>query len=317
MIFEQYKRPAVVSQAPSAVLMVRPHHFTPNPQTVKDNAFQAQASEGVDVAKRAYDEVSQVATVLADRGVDVHLFEDRSRSTPDSVFPNNWLTTHADGKLGLYPMFCENRRGERRQDIIDFLRSHYLVSSVIDYSAFENQGQFLEGTGALVLDHQSRVAYAARSHRMNDAMLSQFCQDFGYEAVVFDAVDNRGVAIYHTNVMMCVGTHYALVALENIANVEQKVALRKRLESTGKVVISLSEAQISEFAANALELATPSGSILAMSQSALTAFTQSQREQLEQWVDIVPFAIPTIELAGGSVRCMLAGIHLAKKKNAS
>ena len=312
MICENNKSLEVLSiQAPSSVVMVRPHHFLPNPETEQDNAFQHRADEGANVAKRAYDEVTQVVNVLRARGVNVHLFEDNGHHTPDSVFPNNWFSTHADGQLGLYPMYCENRRAERRSDIIDYLQRHYSISGITDYSRFERQGVFLEGTGALVLDHQYKIAYAARSHRMDESLLASFCRQFGYQSVVFDSTDEEGIPIYHTNVMMCVGTAFVMVGLDTIKNESQKSQLIASINASGKVLVELTQQQIRQFAGNALELSTPNGPILALSQSAYSALSEAQRLQLSQWVDLVPFAIPTIELAGGSVRCMLAGVHFS------
>ena len=178
-------------QAPSAVIMVRPHRFRPNQQTLADNAFQADTGElDLDrVAASAFDEVSRAADVLKSAGVTVHLFEDDSDDRPDSVFPNNWISTHSGGHVALYPMFTPNRRRERRGDIVEHLKARYRVQDVIDYSGLEYDDVFLEGTGAMVLDHEFRIAYAARSNRADPVALERFCTNFGYEPMLFDAVD--------------------------------------------------------------------------------------------------------------------------------
>ncbi|MEM7669144.1 MAG: arginine deiminase-related protein, partial [Pseudomonadota bacterium] len=178
-------------QAPSAVVMIRPHHFRPNAQTAADNSFQT-APDGFDedaVARAAHDEATVAAARLADAGIRVHIFEDESRETPDSVFPNNWFSTHPGGHVAIYPMFPPNRRRERRMDVIEMLKRAYRVQEVVDYSGLEPDGLFLEGTGAMVLDHSDRVAYAVRSNRTDPVVLERFCAQFGYEPMVFDAED--------------------------------------------------------------------------------------------------------------------------------
>ncbi|MDH6237850.1 arginine deiminase-related protein [Cryobacterium sp. CG_9.6] len=300
------------AQAPSAAVLVRPHHFHPNPQTQADNSFQSAAVPGTDVslAGRAYDEVSLVATTLQNHGVTVHLFDDAHDASPDSVFPNNWFSTHAGGHVALYPMYAPNRRSERRSDIIEMLKERYRVQDVIDYSGLEQDDIYLEGTGAMVLDHVSRVAYVARSHRADPIALERFCTNFGYEPLVFDAVDEAGVACYHTNVMMCIGTDFALIGLDMITSPRRRQEIEERLAAHGRTVIGLSHAQIREFVGNAIELRGSEGRVLALSSRALRSLTTGQIATIEQSAQIVALDVPTIELAGGSVRCMIAGIHL-------
>ena len=307
-------RPQIYPHAPAAVVMVRPHHFTPNPQTAADNAFQRMDAEQAagEVARQAYAEVTQAARTLEQHGVRVHLFEDEQPGrTPDAVFPNNWFSTHAGGHVALYPMYSPNRRLERRSDVIEMLKAQYRVQDVIDYSGLEPDGLFLEGTGAMVLDHIARVAYTARSNRANPIALERFATHFNYEPLAFDAVDAQGRAVYHTNVLMCVATEFALVGLDLIPDAARRAHVQQRLEETGREVIALSAAQIGEFAGNALELSNGRERLLALSRRALASLSAGQVQCIERSARLVPLDVPIIELAGGSVRCMLAGIHLA------
>lgn len=302
-------------QAPRGVVMIRPHHFSPNAATAEDNAFQATDSgrSAAAIAIAAHGEVTRAAEALKAAGVAVHLFEDMGRATPDSVFPNNWFSTHSGGHVALYPMFSPSRRRERRQDVIEMLKQHYRVQDVIDYSGLEQDGVYLEGTGAMVLDHIERVAYAARSNRTKEVALERFCTHFNFEPVVFDAVDATSRPIYHTNVLMCVGTDFCLIGLDTIRDPARRAEIAERLVATGRAVIDLSHAQISEFAGNAVELQGTGGRVVAMSARALKALQPQQVAMLERFATILPLEVPTIELAGGSVRCMLAGIHLAAR----
>ncbi len=315
--------PSMLSiQAPPAVVMVRPHRFHPNPQTAADNAFQRQpadadagAGAALDrVARAAHDEASTAAATLQAHGVRVHLFDDDgSRDTPDSVFPNNWFSTHPGGHVALYPMALPNRRRERRADVIELLKAEYRVQDVIDYSGLEPDGVFLEGTGAMVLDHLARVAYTARSNRADPVALERFCTHFNYEPLAFDTADADGRPIYHTNVMMCIATEFALVGLDLIPDALRRAEVRRRLEESGRTVIELSRAQIGEFAGNAIELTGRDGRLLALSRRAADSLTAAQRGVVEASATLLPLSVPTIELAGGSVRCMLAGVHLARR----
>lgn len=297
--------------APRAVVMVRPHHFVPNPHTRVDNAFQSvPTGTPEEVARAAYDEVTAMAATLEAAGVTVHLHDDVGTTTPDSVFPNNWFSTEQCGAVALYPMYCPNRRAERRADILDDLARSYRVTQVHDFTGHELEDLFLEGTGSMVLDHRTRRAYACRSQRMSEPLLRRFCNEFAYEAVVFDALDDDGVPIYHTNVLMSVGTHTALVGLEAMPSTADRARVRAELESSGREVVDLTREQIAAFAGNAFELTTPAGNVLVMSARGVESLTGAQRSTLEASTPIVPVHIPTIEHAGGSARCMLAGIHL-------
>jgi hypothetical protein len=215
-------------------------------------------------------------------------------------------------------MYASNRRHERRADVLELLKSQYRVQTIVDYSGLEPDGIFLEGTGAMVLDHVSRVAYAARSHRADTHVLERFCTDFGYEPMAFDAVDSEGVPVYHTNVIACIGTEVAMIALEMIPDEQRRSEVRERLSVNGRNVVELTEQQIREFAGNAVELCgrTPEGRrryIMAMSARARRSLRPDQVAAIEESCEIVAIDIPTIELAGGSVRCMIAGVHLDRR----
>lgn len=307
-------------QAPAAVVMVRPHQFTPNPETEADNGFQSAVACGASphIRQAAYDEVTHAAARLQAEGVTVHLVDDTGeRDTPDSVFPNNWFSTHPGGHVAMYPMYSPNRRRERRWDVMELLKARYRVQDVIDYSGLEPDGLFLEGTGAMVLDHLERVAYTARSNRAHPVALERFCTHFNYEPMVFDTADAAGQPVYHTNVLMCVATDFALVGLALMKDPRRAAEVRERLAASGRDVLDLSADQIAHFAGNALELSTPSGRLLALSARAMAALRPEQVAVIERSARLVPLAVPTIELAGGSVRCMLAGIHLSPRAAAS
>lgn len=299
-------------QAPAAVIMIRPHNFAPNWQTAKDNSFQ-KSGDGLsskELAKTAYLEATKVAETLEKKGIGVHIFEDESAETPDSVFPNNWFSTHSGGHVAIYPMFAKNRRLERRYDVIEMLKEKYRVQDIIDYSGLEPDGLFLEGTGAMVLDHIDRVAYVTKSNRANPVALERFCTHFNYEPMAFDASDENGTPVYHTNVLMCIATDFVMIGLDMFDDANRRDEIVSRFESSGRQVIALSNDQIANFAGNALELQSRDRRVLAISSRAFEVLTDDQKAIIEKNTDILPLQIPTIELAGGSVRCMLAGIHL-------
>ncbi|WP_404383396.1 arginine deiminase-related protein [Knoellia locipacati] len=312
------------AQAPSAVVLIRAERFLPNPATAADNAFQRDVPAGqsdVAVSTTALAEMDALADALRAAGVTVHVFADEDHTRPDSVFPNNWLSTHAGGYVAVYPMYASNRRHERRADVLEMLKSDYRVQAIVDYSGLEPDGIFLEGTGAMVLDHVSRVAYTARSHRADIAVLERFCTDFGYEPMAFDAVDSEGVPVYHTNVIACIGTDVAMIALEMIHDEVRREQVRERLSVTGRTIVELTEEQIREFAGNAVELCgrTAEGRrryVMAMSARARRSLRPDQVAAIEESCEILAVDIPTIELAGGSVRCMIAGVHLDRRPTA-
>lgn len=300
-------------QTPSSVIMVRPHHFNINEQTEDDNAFQAKIVITKAHAKLAYQEITEAVKELERHGVHVHLFEGESKLTPDSVFSNNWFSCHSGGHIAIYPMKSEKRRSERRSDIMTMLKSQYRVRDIIDYSGLEADGLFLEGTGSMVLDHIERVAYAVQSNRTSLIALERFCTHFNYEPMVFDAADTKGTSIYHTNVLMSIGTDFALLGTNMISDMIRRDEIVSRLEASGRSIIHLTESQISNFCGNAIELQGKGGRLFALSKTAFDALEQSQISKIEESAMLLPLAMPTIELSGGSVRCTIAGIHLAKR----
>jgi len=302
-------------QAPSSVVMVRPHRFAVNPETGADNAFQAVPAEQDEaLAAAALSEFDAAVAALTGAGVTVHVFEDfGERDTPDSVFPNNWFSTHHGGRVAIYPMFAVNRRRERRTDVIELLKAEYRVQEVIDYSGLEYDNLFLEGTGAMVFDNAERVAYVAASHRADPVILERFCTAFGYEPMVFPTADAAGRPIYHTNVLMSVATDYALICLDAIADARRRDEVAQRLTESGRTVLQISFDQVNQFVGNAIELTGTDGRLLVLSARAEAALTPAQREVITASSRLVPLSIPTIELAGGSARCMIAGVHLSPR----
>jgi hypothetical protein len=304
-----------IQQSADAVLMIRPHGFYPNPETAADNAFQQAVAAGElpAISAAAQAEFDTAVETLRNADVTVHVVDDTATpEKPDAVFPNNWFSTHHDGRVALYPMYSAARRLERRHDVIDELRKHYRIADVIDYSACEGDGRCLEGTGSLVLDHVNKIAYASLSQRTHAEVLKQFCTDFGYEPVTFRSQSDDGRPIYHTNVMMCVGSDFALVGLQTIPDQAEREGVQNLLEAHGKEVIELTPEQIAEFAGNAIELHNEREKLLVLSARAAAALDDGQRESIERFARLVPLALPTIELAGGSARCMIATIHLPR-----
>jgi hypothetical protein len=305
----------MIEQSAKAVVMIRPFHFYPNPETASDNAFQreAAATDADAISKAAQSEFDQAVELLRGADVTVHVFEDTpSPEKPDAVFPNNWFSTHPDGRVALYPMYSPTRRNERRRDVIDELGKSYRINAVVDYSSYEQRGLHLEGTGSLVLDYVNRVAYVSLSKRSDRALVERFCQDFDFEPLLFESTSDDGRPIYHTNVVMCVGSEFALIGLDMIADPGQRETIQRRLEASGKKVIELDRAQIANFAGNALELRNDSEKLLVLSSRAAAALTTEQRSEIERHARLLPLALPTIEMAGGSARCMLAAIHLPR-----
>jgi hypothetical protein len=264
------------------------------------------------LAAAARSEFDGAVRTLRDAGLKVHVFEDTAEpEKPDAVFPNNWISTHHDGRVTLFPMYSELRRRERRQDIIEELRKTYKITDVIDYSSFEKKGCCLEGTGSLVLDHVNRIAYVSLSNRSNQKVIQRFADDFGYEAVTFISVGLEGQPIYHTNVMMCVGSEFAMVGLAMIPNKPERKQVRARLEASGKEIVELAPEQVANFAGNAIELHDSTGAkLLVLSTRAFRTLDQEQRTILTRHARPVLLELPTIELGGGSARCMIATIHL-------
>jgi hypothetical protein len=305
-------------QCADAVLMVRPQCFGFNPETAATNTFQrAPATPDEGAAARARSEFESVRLALASEGVTVLAADDtRTPSKPDALFPNNWVSFHADGTLVLYPMQCASRRLERREDLIEHVVAQlgFQVSHLLDLTYHEAQGRYLEGTGSLVLDHIERVAYACLSPRTHPEVVEEWASELKYEAVTFAAADANGVPLYHTNVLMCIGTRVAIIGSSAIAAADRERVLA-RLRASGREVIEISQDEIAAFAGNMLELGTwdealGDARVIIMSERARRALKSETFAQLSGCTDtLLSVPIPTIEtLGGGSVRCMLAEV---------
>jgi hypothetical protein len=300
--------------------MVRPAHFGFNPETAESNFYQQQdfrSSE--EIQQLALAEFDGFVALLKDQGVEVVVVEDSEFPLKtDAVFPNNWLSTHADGKVMLYPMCSLNRRLERRKEIIErLIELGFGISEIIDLSFFEEDGQFLEGTGSMVLDHQAKVIYACFSERTHPVPLAYVGKLLGYQVMAFEAaqeVDGKLTPIYHTNVMMHVGNDFAVVCLDSIIKAADRQKVKDTLIRSGKKVIPITIRQKFQFAGNMLEVSNEGGEkFTVMSQAALDSLNVGQIQEIEKYTTIISPAIPTIEkLGGGSVRCMMAEVFLPK-----
>lgn len=305
------------SQIAAAVLMIRPARFGVNAETAVTNAFQRSDMEVGDPQALAVQEFDVLVSALRRLGVHVEVFEDTPEPwTPDAVFPGNWVSFHADGSVYLYPLLAQNRRWERRLDVIEALRVQrgYQVHQIEDLSGAELEGRYLEGTGSLVLDREHHVAYACLSPRTDIKLLREWAAKLEYEPVSFHAADNSGKPVYHTDVMLCIGDRFALLCLASIREVSDRRRIQKRLEETGHEIIPITTQQMQEFAGNALQVGTRhGGSVLAMSMRAERSLTPTQRRAIEKYTRILSSPVNTIEFcAGGSVRCMLAEIFLPR-----
>jgi hypothetical protein len=315
--------PGQEPQSAGAVLMVRPARFGCNPQTAESNAFQAKPEllAGEDLQGVALREFHGLAEALERAGVEVLIASDSAQPPkPDAIFPNNWVSFHHDGTLALYPMLAPNRRWERRDEILQQVvrDGGFRVSRTVDLTHRESEDKYLEGTGSVVLDRVHRVAYACSSPRTDLDVLGEFAQQLDYELMTFDAVDAGGAAIYHTNVLMAIGTGFAVVCSESIVNDAHRTAVLSMLGATGHAIVEITPAQMAQFAGNVLELAAPKGRLIALSTTALGCLDPAQRRALESRATLIPAEIPTIErVGGGGVRCMLAEIHLPKRDTAA
>ena len=302
------------TQTAGAVLMIRPAHFGSNDETAGSNFFQRAAAGLRDAALRARREFDAVALALAAAGVQVHQFAgQRDSALPDEVFPNNWVSFHADGTAVLYPMLAVNRRRERRPDILAALADScgYRIERIVDLTSHEARREYLEGTGSLVLDRVHHIAYACRSPRTHEHVLAEFARALRYEVVPFTAVDAAARPIYHTNVLLSLGARFAALCTSAIADRTQRREVLERLEGSGREVIDLRVEELASFAGNLLELRGARGPIIALSAAALGALTPATRRSLERYGQLVTADIATIEcVGGGSVRCMLAEVPL-------
>ena len=313
-----------MNQSTSSVFMVRPHSFRKNEETATNNHYQrdiAQASPE-EIIERAQEEFDGLVDQLKAAGIEVVVFDEAEpHETPDALFPNNWISTHADGTVALYPMFAPNRRTERREDVPLVLEHQFGfdVRQIIDFTEFESHNKFLEGTGSIVLDRINRKAYAALSDRTDARALEHFCDQLDFEPVAFQAfqtVDNQRLPIYHTNVMMSIGSGYAVVCLDCIDSDDERKQVVDAIAQDGLELIAITEEQVNQFAGNMLELTGDEGPVLVMSASAYQSLVPGQIEKLQQHTTLLHAPLPTIETCGGgSARCMIAEIHLPKQND--
>jgi hypothetical protein len=304
-------------QAPHAVFMVRPASFGFNEETATSNSFQVKSETDIThIQQFALQEFNAAVDIMRENYIETLVFEDTQFPVkPDAIFPNNWLSIHEDGKLVLYPMLAANRRIERRPEFISILRDKYQISDILDFSGEERVKRIVEGTGSLVFDHVNKLAYASRSERTNEPLVVAICQQLGYTALIFDAVDQALQPIYHTNVLLCVGEKFAILCLDAVRKEEDQERLLASFEKTGHKVIAISYAQLAAFAGNMLEVKnTKNEPFVLLSQTAFNSLLPGQLDAITRFADVLPLAIPTIEShGGGSVRCMMGGIHAAKR----
>lgn len=296
------------------LLMISPDHFGYNDQTAGSNSFQKDITES-DIKKKVMLEFNNMVKLLESKGIEVLVFPSpKNRKCPDAVFPNNWMSTHQDGKIIIYPMLTPNRRAERNSEIIESLQNQFSISDILDYSNKENENIILEGTGSIVFDHDYRFAFACISPRTNESLLNEVCKQIGYTPIVFEALDLSGEPIYHTNVVMAIGKHQVVICLEAIENILERSIISAQIEKTGKQIIPISFSQMMEFAGNMLEVQNQEGeSFWVMSETAFNSLAEEQKALLSSSSTLLPVHIPTIEtIGGGSARCMMAEIYLDK-----
>lgn len=306
-------------QTSDTVLMIEPVAFGYNAETAENNYFQVEQHNS-DVQEKALQEFKTFVEKLTNKGINVITIKDTPEPRkPDSIFPNNWVSFHRDGKVVLYPMFAPNRRTERRLDILDTIKSKgFEISEIIDLSKFEKEGKFLEGTGSMIFDHDHHIAYGSVSVRLNEALFREFCSNLGFTPVVFHSfqtANDQRLPIYHTNVMMCVGDQFAVICLDSIDDELEREKVQEVLKSTGKEIVEISEDQLQQFAGNMLQVRNEEGkTFLVMSETAYRSLTQEQIDRITNYCEIIYADLHTIETnGGGSARCMLAEIFLPKR----
>ena len=305
----------------STVLMVRPIAFAKNTQTATSNYFQKDiAATAEKIQLDAVTEFDAFVSALEEQGVTVIVVQDTLEPhTPDSIFPNNWISFHGNGVIALYPMEAENRRLERREEVLEAVEAKgFKIEDIIDYTAAEDEGIYLEGTGSMILDRQNKKAYCALSSRADEELFIEFCEDFEYDPIVFVAnqtVDGERKPIYHTNVMMALGDEYVIICLDAIDDKKERKNVLQHLKATNKEIIKISETQMHSFAGNMLELDGENGKLLVMSQQAFESLDEEQVVRIKKYAYILPVKLNTIEtLGGGSARCMLAEVFLIRKR---
>jgi len=301
-------------QHTSHLLMIQPVNFGFNTETAVNNTFQKNM--GGDLQQQALHEFTDFVAVLRKNKIDVTVVKDSLHpATPDSIFPNNWISFHADGRIFLYPMFAVNRRLERKTAVQEAVKSNFSFTEIIDLTGSENDGLFLEGTGSMVLDRENKIAYACLSPRTDEKLLNEFCKLIDYNPITFKAIDNTGVDIYHTNVMMCIAKTFAVVCLESVTVHEDKAKLIGSLIKTNKEIVDISLQQLNHYAGNMLQVINEEGELLLiMSTQAYQSLTNAQIEILQKHNRIIHSSLNTIEtVGGGSARCMMAEVFLLKK----
>ncbi|RYY53848.1 MAG: amidinotransferase [Chitinophagaceae bacterium] len=304
-------------QNTSQLLMIRPVNFGYNAETAVNNAFQVETADP-GTQQKAVSEFDRFVTLLRENGITVDVVSDTAEPfTPDSIFPNNWISFHGPDTVVLYPMFAENRRAERKQTVLDALKAKYRFAEPIDLTALEQQYEFLEGTGSMVLDRDSKIAYACLSPRTSEEALMDFCAKLDYVPIVFEAVDQRGQEIYHTNVLMCVADRYVVICLDSIRDPGERTMVSDAITGSGKELIEISPAQLKRFAGNMLQLVNKDGEkLLVMSDQAFASLGQKQLDKLRSYNRILHSSLDTIETnGGGSARCMMAENFLTPLTN--
>lgn len=307
-------------QTANTVLMVEPVAFGYNSQTAENNYFQVEQQDS-DIQEKALAEFNTFVGKLRDKGVQVITVKDTlNPHSPDSIFPNNWVSFHEDGKVILYPMFAPNRRVERREDILETIKNKgFTINKVDDISSTENDEKFLEGTGSMIFDHDYKIAYGSVSLRLDEQLFREFCEKNDFTPVVFHSYQNVGMErlpIYHTNVMMCVAKQFVVICLDCIDDELEREKVQEVIKSTNKEIIEISEDQLQQFAGNMLQVQNEAGThFLVMSQTAYQSLTKEQIEKIESYCEIIYSDLNTIETnGGGSARCMLAEIFLPTEK---
>lgn len=302
----------------STILMIRPAAFSANEETAANNFFQSSSQQlnNKAIQQSALTEFDNMVAGLRNHGIDVLVIDDTPEPVkPSAVFPNNWLSTSPEGVISVFPMYAPSRRAEKRDDILQLLAEKFEVKDVQDWSEFEVEGKFLEGTGSMVIDHDNKVIYACYSPRTDIAVLEKFAIAGGYRAIIFFAADKNGHAVYHTNVVMTLGENFCIICDEAIEEEWELIAVHQLLESTGHDIIRITKEQMHAFAGNMLQVKNLTGEkFLIMSQAAFESLTGEQKEELSARTKLLPIPVPTIEQTeGGSVRCMMAEIFLEKK----
>ncbi len=302
-------------QHSSHLLMIEPVQFNFNAETAVNNSFQVNSDDQF-AQEKAQKEFHEFINKLRTNGIDVTVVKDTAEPhTPDSIFPNNWISFHTDGSICLYPMFAQNRRLERKQSVIDAIKSKFIVNKTIDFTGFESESLFLEGTGSMVLDRENKIAYACLSPRTNKKVLDDFCQKMNYQAMGFWALDGGNEPIYHTNVMMCVADEYVVICLDSIKDAAERKLVVEKIELTKKVIIEIKFDQMNQFAGNMLQVHNNKKErFLVMSSQAYHSLTKVQVASIETYNKIIHSDITTIETnGGGSARCMMAEVFLPLK----